>query len=667
MSRDIPVGNGNLLIAFDKYYRLAECYFPNVGHENHCANKIFRIGVFINQQFSWIDDTWEIKKNYLEDTLITDVELINRKLNIKIKAHDLVDFEANIYLKKLILENLSADTLNVSLFFCQEFQISGTAIGDTAAYRPEVNGVLHYKNDRYFLINAITEDNEGINQYACGEIREGILEGAWKDAEDGMLSNNPIAQGSVDSVIAINLKLAPGSQKSCFYWISAGNNWNEVVALNQLIKTKTPQALYKRTDDYWKLWVNKEVLNSELLPEKVFWLYKMSLLILRTQINNCGSIIAANDSDNVRFNRDTYSYMWPRDAAMIAYNLDLAGYSGITRNFFSFCKKIIENEGYFLHKYSPAGTLASSWHPWIQNGKPQLPIQEDETALVIWALWHHYTCYKDIEFIKPFYETLVKKAANFMLRYRDPKTNLPLPSYDLWEERQGILTFTTAAVYAGLKAAANFATAFGENEIAAAYSNGAEEIKTAMLKYLYLEKEQRFARMINFTDDGAIAIDPTLDASLFAVFAFEVLPANHLKVQNTIQQVRDKLWCRTNIGGLARYENDSYHRINHTTPGNPWFITTLWLAKYYIAIANKEADLLKALDILEWASNHSLPSGVLSEQINPATGEELSVSPLSWSHGTFIGVVQEYLKKMKEFTHPAYETSKYEMTLNLNS
>src|SRR5947199_7129209 len=34
------------------------------------------------------------------------------------------------------------------------------------------------------------------------------------------------------------------------------------------------------------------------------------------------------------------------------------------------------------------------------------------------------------------------------------------------------------------------------------------------------------------------------------------------------------------VGGVARYENDYYHRISNdiaAVPGNPWFICTLWL------------------------------------------------------------------------------------------
>jgi GH15 family glucan-1,4-alpha-glucosidase len=370
--------------------------------------------------------------------------------------------------------------------------------------------------------------------------------------------------------------------------------------------------------------------------------------------------MAANDSDVVYFNRDTYSYMWPRDAALVAYALDLAGYHGITRNFFTLCAKIIEKEGYFLHKYNPSGSIASSWHPWIKDKKPQVPIQEDETALVIWALWNHFQIYKDIEFIKPLYKSLIKSAADFMMAYRDTKTGLPLPSYDLWEERQGVLTFTTAAVYGGLIAASNFTEAFGETELADGYRQGARQLREAMDKYLYLKNEKRFARMVNFNKDGSVEVDSTVDASLYGVFAFGAYQADDEKVKSTMQQVHEKLSCKTKVGGLARYENDPYYRVSNGVTGNPWFVTTLWLAQYYIALAKTKTELDKAFDIMHWAADHALPSGVLAEQVNPDTNEPISVSPLTWSHATFIAVVQEFLNKLLEIEKcKACNQSKY--------
>ena len=648
MPRDIPVGNGNILVAFDKDYLLKEFCFPHVGEENHTKNEPFRFGVWADGEFCWMPDGWVIQKDYLDDSLVSSVTCTHEKLKVRILANDWVDFHENIYLKKLTVENLSGNERDIRIFFAQNFHIYGNDIGDTAVFRPEVNALLHYKGERYFLVNGYANKKYGFDQFATGNQGPGPFDGTWKDAEDGILSGNPIAQGTVDSVVAVHLRIGPGAQEDVFYWICAGKNWDEVLALNSLAVKKSPAALLTRTFNYWKLWTEKENLNYGLLPGKLAWLYKRSLVILRTQIDNRGAIIAANDSDVIHFNRDTYSYLWPRDGALAAYGLDLAGYPEISQRFFNFCGKIIDRKGFFLHKYTPSGSLASSWHPWLKNKKMQLPIQEDETALVLWALWNHYETYRDIEFIKPLYRSLIRNAGDFMMNYRDPQTRLPLPSYDLWEERQGILTFTTAAVYGGLRAAASFADAFGEKIVAEEYRQGALEIRQAMDRYLYLEKEKRFARMINFGATGETEIDSTLDASLYGAFAFGAYGPDDEKVQSTMRQIREKLWCQTPVGGLARYEGDGYHRVSQEIPGNPWFITTLWLAQYEIARAKTRKDLDQAVPIMEWALTRALPSGVLAEQVHPYTNETLSVSPLTWSHSAFIIVIQEYLNKLLE-------------------
>jgi len=154
--------------------------------------------------------------------------------------------------------------------------------------------------------------------------------------------------------------------------------------------------------------------------------------------------------------------------------------------------------------------------------------------------------------------------------------------------------------------------------------------------------------MIFFNDDGSFEVDKTLDASLYGLFAFGVYELDDIKVKNTMEQVRDKLWVKTSVGGLARYEGDDYHRVDKDSPGNPWFITTLWLAQYYIDLAKNKDDLEEGLKILEWVVDHAMPSGILAEQVDPFTGEPLSVSPLTWSHAAFVEMVQRYLNKLIE-------------------
>ena len=144
----------------------------------------------------------------------------------------------------------------------------------------------------------------------------------------------------------------------------------------------------------------------------------------------------------------------------------MAGYTTMCRKFFDFCAEVIApynfcasvmvDDGFLLHKYNPDGSFGSSWHPWVKGDEIHVPIQEDETALVLWAMGQYYDKYRKIEEIRPLYHAFIEKAADFLVSYRDEQTGLPLPSYDLWEERRGILSFTTATVYGGLIAAQTY-------------------------------------------------------------------------------------------------------------------------------------------------------------------------------------------------------------------
>jgi GH15 family glucan-1,4-alpha-glucosidase len=649
MPRDIPVGNGSLLITFDSNYNIRDIYFPYVGRENHSLGHPFRFGVWVEGDFSWLGPDWDKVLRYQAETLVTDVSARNDGLGLELICHDAVDFHLNVYLKRVMVRNLGDRDREVRLFFSHDFHIYGKAIGDTAYYDPHSRSIIHYKNSRYFLANCCTPDRCGVDLFACGSKETSGTEGTWRDAEDGSLSGNPISQGSVDSTIGITLSVPAGGEETAYYWIAAGTSYEEVVKLNRLVWEKTPREIIKRTEDYWKLWVNKEEFNYGRLPSRVVELFKRSLLILRTQIDNRGAIIAANDSDIIQFNRDTYSYMWPRDGALVSYALVKAGYVHISRRFFDFCNRVITPEGYLMHKYNPDETIASSWHPWIRDGRPELPIQEDETALVIWVLWQHFDRFRDIEFIKPLYRNLIIRAAEFMVKFRDEDTKLPLPSYDLWEERYGVHSFTVAAVIAGLKAAAAFARAFGETGPADKYRRTADEIKAAMLKFLYHQDEKRFARM-GTRSAGGYELDMTIDASLAGIFQFGAFPADDPAVAATMQAVKDRLWLRTEVGGMARYENDYYQQVSQdiqNVPGNPWFICTMWLGQYYIARANNIEELNQALPVMDWVVQRASDSGVLAEQVHPYTNQPLSVSPLTWSHATYVALVMEYMEKLE--------------------
>ncbi len=647
MPKDIPVSNGNLLFNFDSDYQIRDVYFPYIGQENHTNGAAFRFGVWVDGRCSWMGPEWEKDLRYQDNSLVTNVFLKNESLGLELHCHDLVDVDLNVYIKEIEVINLQGNERQVRLFLCHDFNLYSYSIGDTAYFDPRTSSIIHYKANRYFLINCIKSGKSGVNHYACCDKEGPDREEIWNDAERGILNGNQIAWGSADSAIGIWLNVPAGGKAKAFYWIAAGTHYNDVAQLNRDVIEKTPDELIKRTSLYWVAWITKESRSFGDLPKSVVGLYNRSLLILRTQIDNRGAITAANDSDIVRFGRDTYSYMWGRDGAFVAAALAKAGYTHVCMKFYDFCARILSDEGYLYQHYNPDGSLASNWHPWLVDGKEVLPIQEDSTALILWALWIHFESSKDIEFIRSLYDKLIKKAADFMVTNRDPETKLPIPCYDLWEERFGVHTFTVAAVIAGLRAATNFARLFHDASLAKKYDKVADQIKGALTRHLYHNGLKRYARSGHRKGKG-YELDQVIDVSLSGLTILGVLPPEDPRMVETMEAIHKQLWLKTPVEGCARYKGDRYHRPSDSTagiPGNPWFISTLWLGEYYIARAKSLQELHKAIPYLEWCVKNSLPSGVLAEQVHPVNGSPLSVSPLTWGHSSFVWAVLQYTDK----------------------
>ncbi|MDE5413946.1 glycoside hydrolase family 15 protein [Alkalihalobacterium chitinilyticum] len=656
MPRELVVGNGKLLVNIDKDLQVRDIYFPFVGHQNHVQGHPNRIGVSIDDTFYWLNsENWTIQTNYHQDSLITNSLAVLPEQQIAIRVEEGVHQREMVFMRKFSVENLANDHRHIKLFFHQDLAIYENEVGDTAFFSPKDRTMIHYKRNRYFLFNGSLGDS-GIKQYTTGVKRFHEQEGTFRDAEDGQLHFNPIAQGSVDSTFSLEGELEPNSTQEAYYWMTVGKSLKEVQALNDYVMETGRQQTLDKIHTYWKSWVNKgEVLTANLSPEMMD-LYKRSLLVVRTQTNENGYIIAANDSDILQYNQDHYSYMWPRDGALIAQAMVKAGYHGMVRNFFRRCSEVLSDDGYLFHKYNPDGSIGSSWHPLVgESGEEQLPIQEDETALVLWAFWEDYEATGDIEFAQSLYRPLVRPSAEFILSFIDEQLNLPSPSYDLWEERRGIFTFTASTVYGGLVAASRFANLLGEKESAERYAQGAKRIKEGVEKYLFDENTGTFFRGIykdETTDE--ITVDQTPESSLYGLFAFGMYDAKDKKVDQTMTAISEQLRVNTNVGGYARYSNDNYFKQTediHEVPGNPWIICTLWVAKWHILKAVSIEELQPAYEIFQWVCEHSLSSGLLPEQIHPHTGEPLSVAPLTWSHATFIDVVNDYNQAFKRLSY----------------
>lgn len=654
MAKYLTLANGSLLVGIDERGHVRDLYYPCVGHANHISGAsgsyTHRIGVWVDGQLAWLDNsTWKVEVGVLPGRVEGVTHAYNETLNIRLVIEDSVYNEKDVFLRKVNVTNLAQDGRIIKVFFAHQFRLYEDKTGSTGFYDPHTHSIIHYKGRVYFLIKGLVGKGS-FDDYSVGLFDMESHAGTHIDAEDGILAKNPIEHGSVDSVIGFTLPLSSQEHGDIEYWIAVSKSLSAVRELNASIEDRTPEHLRRTAQNYWHAWLAQtEIKKSKYIEPELYQLYEQSLAIIRAHMDQGGGIIASSDSDLLQRGRDTYSYVWPRDGAYAAYALDCAGYVDTARKFFEFTTPILDPKGFFMHKYRADGALGSSWHPWVREGKAALPIQEDETATVLFMLWKHFERAHNLEFIESIYATLIAPAADFMCEYIDPETSLPKESYDLWEEVPGSSTYTAASVYGGLVAAAEFAKVLGKRKSEKKYRAIAIRVRDAITEWLFDADKGVFYKYIRREEEGWKKDSTTDISGLHGLLFFGVLEADDGRVERMFEVVERELRVPGSIGGYMRYAGDNYFRLSDSDSPNAWLVTTLWVAQYRLAKARTLADLEVVHDALLWVRSVALPTYGLSEQINPHTGVPLSATPLVWSHAEYILTMYGYLEKRKCF------------------
>jgi oligosaccharide amylase len=655
MSRSIVLGNGRLLVGLDRYGQVRDFYYPYAGHANHVSGAsgsyTHRIGVWVDGGVHWLTDNgWNITIKTPKDDEMYTIEAENPSLQLILLIEDVVHNEHDVFIRSIRIRNKSETARDVRMFFGQEFRISESQRGDTAFYDPRVHAIIHYKGHNTFLVHA-THNGRGFDDYSVGIFGIEGKSGTFKDAEDGVLSKNAVEHGSVDSVIGVHTAIGPRGEAQVYYWIIATDSIRSAHTLQGRVLTETPERLIVSTERYWSAWSEKSIEGLDAIDERLRTLYRSSLVTMKVHTDARGGIIASSDTDILNQGRDTYSYVWPRDSALTAYAFSRAKYFDVAERYFKFMAERIEPGGYLMHKYRVDGVLGSSWHPWVRNGAMELPIQEDETAIVLYTLGRHYELARNVEFIESLYNSFIEPAADFLAGYVDAETNLPLSSYDLWEEKYGTSTYTASVVHAALITAGEFSTLLGKRDNALKYRARAERIARAIIDYLYDPHTGTFVKLVRMEQNGTLTYDRTIDmSSIHGIVSYGVLGASDARVKRAFETMSQALKVPGSVGGYMRYVGDNYYRTGQQNSPNPWCITTLWVAQFYIRLARTRKELEPAYELLEWVRSRASEGGILPEQFDPNTGAHLSTSPLVWSHAEYVHTVYEYQKKYRTCT-----------------
>lgn len=646
MGRLVMLGNGSLTVGLNEQGLVHDFYYPYVGLDNLTTARSVhhKIGVWVEGRFSWVDDgTWDISVNFEPDALVSNIRMQSDSLGVELVFQDFVDHEFNVFCRTIAVTNQSESPREIRLFMHQVFQISRGGRADTALFVPDENYILDYKGRCCLLIFGETSDGQLYDQFAVGNYGIEGKEGTFMDAEDGELSGSAVEHGGVDSVVRFVCRLGPNDSNTVDYWIIAADSQFSAEKIHKHIRHDKLAGRLANTREYWNRWLSIGSNMLHAVDKKYLDTTKKSLLIIKAHIDKRGGIIASCDSSIYNYGRDYYSYVWPRDGAYVIWPLIRLGYTEEPRKFFEFCRDILTPEGYLMHKYQPDRAIGSTWHPLLHGNRTELAIQEDETAIVIYMLGEFYRHTDDEDYVRNLYDTLIKPAGNFMATFIDDETNLPHASYDLWEEKFLTHTYTTAVVYQALLVAADFADKFEYPDDSVRWRGVAERILAASSVFFNINR-QAFVKGYLLNQDGNKDVDETVDiSSLYGVSMFGLHEENDETVPKTAELIEHLLLDQSPSGGCPRYEHDHYFESSPPYLGNPWFVTTLWMAQYYAARSQSD----KARHYVDWAIDHAQSSGVLPEQVHPADGSPISVSPLVWSHAELVNTILDLAKLAK--------------------
>lgn len=575
MPRPVVLANGRLFVAYDAEGRARDLTWPRVGMPNHLVDRRITWGVWTDGTVRWFGDPgWDVGARYVDGTGTAEWIAVDAERGLELTVHGAVVQVSDHWVKAFRLRDLSGREREVVLLATHDVALGQSDVGNTAYWSPERGWLVHY---RWSWAVGFRLDGTGETEFACGIAGFDWLEGTWRDAEDGRLEGTPIAQGSVDSTLGLRTVLPAGGEV-CASWQAVFAHGAEEAARADPVDVEA--AL--RTSGA-----------STHMP--------FDAAIACSLQDAGGAWIAAIDSDILETNRATYAYCWPRDGALAAHLMVDMGRKDEARRFLEFCRKVARPEGPpFLQKYTAEGHVGSSWHPWVQNGGPVVPWQQDETALVLLAASAYAIRFGG-------FEDLVERCATELAAHVGP-AGLPLPTWDMWEERHGVHTATACVTARALREAGRL--------VAGRWNGVADRMLAAVQNNLYMPGEGRYARSLG---------DPTPDSAL--LFGLRYVP-ELAHAEATVRQVGDLLSVRTGVGGIARYEGDYYFRVTEDAPGNPWVICTVWWESWLHSLGEPGA----AARLEAWLRDRGGATGVLPEQVHALTGEPLSVSPLAWSH-----------------------------------
>ena len=570
------IGNGVVLACLDEKAELIRLYYPNIDYFQNID--FYNLGfVYDNANYvCWFKDSQVLNQYYDGNILYT--KLARDDVEILIRDYCLVD--KNIVVRKIKFSRPLSLMVYSKINSNPNKLVSGMCVD---------NSLIQYAQDLY--IN--TFSNTKIIKSQINNVKENINNVSLK-LEDyiGMSDESAVMYDAT---------------KEITLYISLESKLKSSFEASNYLKTVKEEELFDNTKKYWREFLEGHLnyyIKDKNFSNKEIDIIERSILMFALLTNkDTGAVLASPDVDENFTKCGRYGYCWPRDALFINdAMLKLGMFDEVTKFYTIWADKTQLSNGLFEQRYYSNGELAPSWG-----------LQIDETSSMIIGI-------SKLEDSKKYFH-VVEKAIVGLIEFLNDNY-ISKSCYDLWEERKDSHLYSTSSIYYALEVGREVIKDFPEcdhlvNEIDILQPKVLEGIKREFIKdNCFIRSKNNFA-----TDISLLGV----------VTPFNVVNYNDEVALNTVNKIENEL--RTQNGGYLRYAGDLY------MGGNPWIISSLWLALYYIESNNYE----KAKELYDWVTEHADDKGFLAEQIDKETDKPAWIIGLSWSHALYI-IVGEKLK-----------------------
>ncbi|WP_252315225.1 glycoside hydrolase family 15 protein [Sinobaca sp. H24] len=639
---DAIIGNGNMLISLTKDGEAHRLYWPQIDYTDQ-----------INAQSAGFYDYETEKTLFFHGKSWKHTQYYRKNTNVLITVHQYEDWvveqkdfvlsDRDVWIRRFKVRNTADYARKVQILYNSDSAAGGRHHFQTSDFDENTDCLYQYNRSDWM---GLASPNP-ITNYFIGNLN---LQALPKPFDGRSVFNHPESSLFFDFDT-----IEPQEEHAVSIYLACGTNKREVTDLIWYCR-REEEDLEEITAEYWYKVLEKAERYS-YGGERTQEIYDRSILTFHLlKDKKSGTFIAGPEGDENYDFSGGYAYSWGRDAAFIAAAVDAAGYPELVDEYYRTIASWQMDAGHWEQRYYTDGQVAPNWG-----------VQIDETGSILWGIHDHYVQTGDKYFKEIMWPT-VKKGAFFLKDFIDKETNLPKPSKDLWEKRDGEHSYSAAAVYGGMIGASKLAYEEGEYHLAETWEKVAVNIKEALQTRVWNEKKGSFLRalklavspsvyeeavaegkegFIEYNEKGTSIYylweDDVTDICLLGLnYPFNVFDAEDKRMQKTADLIEAEC-TSAHIGGIERFPGDVY------IGGNPWIITTLWLAIY----KKRSGKSAEAHELFQWTIGHANHLGLLPEQVDKHTAEPAWVMPLTWSHAMFVLAVKEM--SAEETVHHAEE------------